>query len=733
MKKSSLLFTFLVSFLFAFSSPQDIGADEHFQKDTARINKFIKQAKKILYINSDSTEILVDTIFELSTKIDYQFGLYNTYNLKANILIMSGRNMEAIKYLKYGFGYCDTLKDPRGKAVLLINLGFCYLSLSEADSAIHYYNLAYNYSLRNGVNDIRNKVMYDLGLLYLDKSNYLEAYRKIAPVCDTFRQNNDTLRMILSYGSMGVLYTKLGNFDSAYAYYTRANKLDAYYAYFDNMVNGYNNIGELYFRVRNEYDSALSYYRKSLRHKQQSNDNYYKSSSLINIGNVFYEKSKYDSAYYYYSMAENDTLIQYFPHQYTAVLINIGEYYRKKKSYVNSRNYLENGISIAQANGLIEYLSVGYLNLSRLDSNEGKWFNSLHNYKIFKEYADSLSILADKNEVSKIALDNYISKQKYDNQLLLTENTLHERLIRDQKTVLLVSLASLFLVLLVLIIMFVNRRKIKRLLKELSNKNTDLEKLTEELKTSNDDLNTERKNLKEANITKDKFLSILSHDLRGPFHSLLGILQLMDTEWEAFPDKEKKENVHMLYQSASNTLNLLEDLLLWGQAQKGALIFQPEGFNVCEQLESIIELYLTQASNKDIDITLDIPRDLTVVSDPRFFTQIMQNLLNNAIKFSYRGGEITIEYSKEGINLDFCVRDEGIGIPKDKLGDIFRITSNYRRTGTEDEKSTGMGLILCKEYAEIIDAKLTVSSIVSDPENDKPGGSIFCLRLTSKH
>lgn len=187
----------------------------------------------------------------------------------------------------------------------------------------------------------------------------------------------------------------------------------------------------------------------------------------------------------------------------------------------------------------------------------------------------------------------------------------------------------------------------------------------------------------------------------------------------------------MLYLSASNTLNLLEDILLWGQAQKGALESQPEVFNVCEQLESIIELYLTQASNKDLAITIDIPRDLTIVSDSRFFTQIMQNLLNNAIKFSYRGGKITIEYSNEGTRMDFCVRDEGVGIPEDKLADIFRINSNYRRTGTEDEKSTGMGLILCKEYAEIIDAKLTVSSIVSDPENDKSGGSVFCLRLSS--
>ena len=109
----------------------------------------------------------------------------------------------------------------------------------------------------------------------------------------------------------------------------------------------------------------------------------------------------------------------------------------------------------------------------------------------------------------------------------------------------------------------------------------------------------------------------------------------------------------------------------------------------------------------------------------------MQNLVNNAIKFSYRGGRVTIDYSGDGSAMAFCVRDEGVGIPEDKLGDLFSIGSDFNRPGTENEKSSGMGLILCKEYANLINARIEVRSSVYNPEQGINGGSVFCLTIAS--
>ena len=569
-----LVFFLIAFFMFmhtGFSNPQEDNINDAYPEDTARINQWIGEVKKILYIYPDSSSAIINRILDLSAKHDYHYGLFNAYNLRANSLIMSGLNREAIGYLKKGFEHCDTLSNPRGKAVLLINLGFAHMNLSNTDSAIYYYNQTYQYALRHNIKDLRNKVMYDLGLIHLDRSDYLNAYKNLVSISDTFYRNKDTLLQILSYGSLGVLYAKLGNFDSSYVYYLKANELDLSYNLYDNMVNSYNNIGELFFRLKHDYDSALFYYRKSMNYRQKLNKNYYKSSVHINIGNVYYENEIYDSAYYYYALAESDSLTAYFPEQHAAVMINIGEYYRIINNNEQSRPYLQKGLAIAETNGFIGFLSVGYLSLSRLDSSEGRWAGSLHHFKKHKTFSDSLARLADQNEVSKLALANYISKQTYDNQLLIKENDLKAELIRNQKILLYGSMVALLSVIVVLVILFLNRRRIKKLHTALSDRHTELEKLAIELKASNDKLSIEQKNLEEANITKDKFLSILSHDLRGPFHSLLGMLQLMDDDWTGFSDEEKKDHIHSLFLSSQKTSELLEDILTWGKSQQGKL------------------------------------------------------------------------------------------------------------------------------------------------------------------
>lgn len=723
---------FLLVFGFHISSAH-LPGDDHSAPaiaDTAKINELISSVKKILYVYPDSANDMINIILDSSEKYQYQNGIFTGINLKANLLLMKGASREAIHYFNKGFEYCDTLNHPRRMAILLSNMGLSFLNLSNYDTAIYYYNQAYEYSLRNNINSIRNKVMYDLSLIHLEKSNYLEAYKNLKPLCDTFRAHNDTMRLILAYSSLGVLYTKIGDFDSAFHYYSKANKLDSRYLPFNNKSN-YNNIGELYFRVKQDYDSALIYFRKSYNNSKGVNESYLDISTNINIGNVFYEKGMYDSAYHYYSIVHNDPLTQYYPYQQSAVLINIGEYFRKNNDYNKSREYLKKGITLAESHGYIEFLAVGYVNLSGLDSCEGNWYEALHNYKKYKFYVDSLNQLGNQNEIAKLDMDRYVLKKKYDNRILKKENIFNQKLIANQRRLLILSLAGLLILLPIVIMIYINRSKIKRLLAERSISHRALETLTGELKASNQELQLERRRLDELNNTKDKFFSILSHDLKGPFASFIGLLQILKDTWEDMPDKEKKDNINKLLLSANNTSELLGDILEWGKTQEGKLEYQPEIFNVYRHLSSVTELYHMQASSKEINIELNVPDDLDIKTDPRYFRQIMQNLLNNAIKFSYRGGKISIDYSKTENGMDFCVSDEGTGIPEDKLDEIFSITSKYRMSGTENEKSTGMGLILSIEYASIINAELFASSAVPDPARGVAGGSTFCLRFSS--
>jgi signal transduction histidine kinase len=269
----------------------------------------------------------------------------------------------------------------------------------------------------------------------------------------------------------------------------------------------------------------------------------------------------------------------------------------------------------------------------------------------------------------------------------------------------------------------VARLRRKKLLNQLSEKHHDLILMNEELKVTNETLTEQQEQLKELNITKDKFFSILGHDLKSPFNGLLGMLDLLDKQWDTLGNNEKHGYIHSLLKSSEKTYQLLEDMLIWGKAQQGLIKYQPETFLLRSKITLIIDYYNPQIFNKKLVVNTEIPADLQLTSDPNLITRIVQNLLHNAIKYTPSGGKITITSKIDKTEqLCLCVSDTGIGIPDNKIANIFGLDCDFNRPGTNNEKSSGMGLILIREYAEIIGGTLTVSSTEGK-------GSTFCLCL----
>lgn len=180
----------------------------------------------------------------------------------------------------------------------------------------------------------------------------------------------------------------------------------------------------------------------------------------------------------------------------------------------------------------------------------------------------------------------------------------------------------------------------------------------------------------------------------------------------------------MGYYSASliKTYHLLDALLNWSKTQQGLIKYNPESFLVYPKIKVVAELFEAQLNNKDQQLVIDVAPDIKLNTDIILFSQIIQNFVNNAIKYTHTGGSLTVKAEINNGEMQLCIIDTGIGIPKDKISTLFDLDSNFNRPGTENEKSTGMGLILTKEYAEIISGKLTVSSIEGK-------GSSFCLIL----
>ena len=238
-------------------------------------------------------------------------------------------------------------------------------------------------------------------------------------------------------------------------------------------------------------------------------------------------------------------------------------------------------------------------------------------------------------------------------------------------------------------------------------------------------LNKYMQDLKGLNATKDKFFGIIAHDLRNPFFGLLGSAEIIAHKAEMYDIEAIKSLGQIMYHSAKNAHAMLENLLEWARSQSGDLKFNPRALVISELISENMMSLRASAANKNIELCSTIPFDLKVYADTDMLNTVVRNLLSNAIKFTDKGGKVTVHAKPENNDVLVVVKDNGTGIPAENMEKLFRLDIVYRTSGTEEEKGTGLGLILCKEFIEKHGGKIWVESIEGE-------GSEFKFTLPSK-
>jgi len=252
--------------------------------------------------------------------------------------------------------------------------------------------------------------------------------------------------------------------------------------------------------------------------------------------------------------------------------------------------------------------------------------------------------------------------------------------------------------------------EISRYIEELKVAHDSMEQKGFELVSLNTKLEESENRLIKLNKDKDKFFTIISHDLKSPFVAILGILELLFNEYDEFSEEEKKGLIKDLYKSSRNTFQLLEGLLEWSRLQFGKIKFEPALINLTKIGGSIIKLYEPNASEKRISLKSNIRNNEMVFADENIVNTVMRNLMANAIKFSEVGAKVEVLSEAAGDNVKITVVDEGIGLSDEDANKIFRIDIHHTTTGTNNEQGTGFGLILCKELVELSGGKIWVES-----------------------
>ncbi len=227
--------------------------------------------------------------------------------------------------------------------------------------------------------------------------------------------------------------------------------------------------------------------------------------------------------------------------------------------------------------------------------------------------------------------------------------------------------------------------------------------------------------LRELNMMKDKFFSVIAHDLRSPFQGLLGMANIL-AEDEEITDDERKIFIQKLYEGLKTQFNFIEDLLAWSRIQRGAIEFNPEPNNLSFLIEEIISFLRNNIEKKNLNLHSEVPENLVINFDRNMIATIIRNLLSNAIKFTYPYGNIYINVTNLPDAILITVEDTGIGIAENDLNKLFRLDTHFSTRGTDGEGGTGFGLILCKDFVERHNGKIHVESVQGK-------GSIFSLSI----
>ncbi|MBD3615296.1 MAG: tetratricopeptide repeat protein [Gracilimonas sp.] len=651
---------------------------------------------------------------------------------------------QKIDSLRQALPYSENaqLKADSSTVNILNKIGTAY-RFTELDSTMYYAKLA---------SVTAEEVKYTKGLLYahyliatvhFNRGEYQQAFEVASSSlteagADAFREERALLNQLI-----GISYASQGSYQPGLEHFFEARNLFEELGNENGVFQNLNNIGVSYLKLEN-YDRALEIFLElnSLKTLEPAT-----ISIPVNLGFIYYELGQFDKAEEQLERVLNFDGGTFDQRAIGLSTFKLGEIYLLKKEYSTALQYfkrsievydvLENELEKVQSlNGIaLTYLQMGNLEqalnfaerafqiaeklnglpqkstssetLYKIHKERGDVKNALAFHEKFKAFSDSLN----NNEISREVGRLEAEYQFKDRELAIREAQ-REKNLRTSEQIsnrnMLIILTLSLLVIAVLVAYGQNRNSAlrKKANKLLYEKNTQIE--------------DQAKRLKEMNEIKTQLFSIISHDLRGPLSSLYGFITL--TEMNQLSKKQIQDLIPELADKFKYTSTLLNNLLNWARSQLDGYKVAPEQFNLSTQFSENQKIQSYQASNKNIDIQNKLTPEISVYADKNMIGLVILNLLSNAIKFTPENGVIKVWSEIKGDIVRFCIQDNGVGISGKQLDMLFDETSFYTTDGTNDEKGTGLGLMLCKDFISKNKGRIWAESEVGK-------GSTFCFTL----
>jgi signal transduction histidine kinase/Tfp pilus assembly protein PilF len=634
-----------------------------------------------------------------------------------------------LKYAQEAYDISKDLEFEKGEARSLILIGIYYDEKSDFMNALIYYNRALH--IYEKLNDKQGltKCYNNIGVVHRYQGDYfraLEYYQKSLKIAE---EQGDRSGVSYSLNNIGIVYFYIEDYSKAREYYEKSLSIDEELGDKNGVAYSLNNIGIIY-EFQSNFPKALEYYQKSLVIKEEIDNKSGLAKGLNNIAAIYMHLKDYENAYVCYqkSLRINEDLGKKSTEAYS--YIGLASLSSSQNNFREAYNYASHAYFLANEVGNTELIKESAEVLAKASSALGKYEDAYKFHVVYKNLSDS--IFNEKN-IKRIAGLEYQFKYNKEKELAQLAQKRKEELLleRDRRlgVVLNAFLIGFVLMVLIVIIIFRNllqKRKTNKLLEkqkeDIESRNRALFAKNDEVQEKSEMLELANQKLIKVNAEKDKFFSIISHDLKSPFNAILGYSGLLSRNYNKFDDIKRKEMIEGMNISANSAFMLLEDLLTWSRTQLGRVDFLPEKLNLNELIDDTIYHLQGQANNKGLKILNEVPESIEVFADRNMISAILRNLVSNGLKFTHKGGEIRIGAEKKDHEIIVSVSDTGIGITEDKLKNIFELTNKSKTIGTNNEKGTGLGLILCKEFVEQHGGEIYV-------ESEKDVGSTFSFTI----
>lgn len=642
------------------------------------------------------------------------------------LVVAKAPSQSAVDSLKQVYQHAPELQKPE------VLLELAQKLKSDSAQSLRYAQTAYQLAVKNNQISLQAKSSYSLGEILFQAADYQKALSEYRKALLVYSGLNDTANVVDCHKLVGLCYynmdqgekaisefitglklcekdtlstakllsnialtnARMHNMRDAINYYSRALALNKAINNTDGMAANYIGLGEVYKAIRRP-NGALRAYQKA---KSLTREPYLHAITLFNMAGIYlnYPDSLNKAAEYSkQSWADFKKLGMY---QYEAEYMQtMGVIYMKQGKSDQAIEAFKKSIELNDKFHKGFKIKAGSYNfLEKVYESIGDYKTAIRQLKLFVLYSDSL---AQKEKYDQILnLEQRYESEKKEAEIERLEAKQKFTLIQLHKNKQLKQLGIASALLLMLLVLFIWLKYLDKIKsnKMLEAKNKLIEESEQELRL--------------LNASKNKFFSIIAHDLKNPLHAVLGYSYLMQSEYDHFDDAERRKFASEIHQSTNNIFRLLQNLLEWARSQTGRLKFSPAVIEYQHVLDNSLSVLKSMADQKHIAIKTENDPDLMLFADPVMVETVLRNLINNAIKFTPEGGKIEVSAKELDGEVLISVSDSGIGISEEESQNLFRIDSKVRRKGTNDEEGTGLGLILCHEFVTKHNGKIWVKS-----------------------